>query len=162
MIAAIDRKGGLGFENKLLFRLPDDLKHFKGLTTGHTVLMGRRTFESLPGGALPKRRNVVLTHSAGWKAEGVEVYSDLCEALAACATDEEVFVIGGASVYEQAMPRAERLLITHVEAEAACADVYFPPISEEEWMEVGKETHGADERHEQAFSFVEYVRRKDT
>ena len=95
LIAAIDRRRAIGYQNKLLFWLPNDLKRFKALTTGHTILMGRKTFESLPKGALPNRRNVVLSSSASLSLPGAEVFHSLEEALASCLPDEHVYIIGG-------------------------------------------------------------------
>ena len=100
IIAAVAANGAIGNQNKLLYWLPNDLKRFKALTTGHTVIMGRRTFESLPKGALPNRRNIVLTKNAHFTAENTETFASLQQALAACKPDEDVFVIGGASVQE--------------------------------------------------------------
>ena len=119
IIAAIDKNNALGFKNRLLFYLPDDLKRFKALTTGHTVVMGRKTFDSLPKGALPNRRNIVLSRSTRLELPGAEVYASLEEALLHCANNEQVFIMGGASVYKQAMPLADRLYMTEIDAEAA-------------------------------------------
>ena len=113
IIAAVAANRAIGFENKLLYWLPNDLKRFKALTTGHTIIMGRRTFESLPKGALPNRRNVVLSRTAT-ELEGCDCYTSLQEALAHCAKDEDIYIIGGASVYEQALPIADRLCLTEI------------------------------------------------
>lgn len=158
IIAALDRRRAIGYKNQLLFRLPDDLRRFKQLTTGHTVLMGRKTYDSLPKGALPNRRNIVLSRTVK-ELPGCEVFLDLAAALAACASDEEVFVIGGAAVYAQALPLADRLLLTLVIDEAPEADAFFPEIDGDVWRTVKEELHSADERHAQSFSFVDMVRR---
>lgn len=158
IIAAIDKHNALGFENKLLFYLPDDLKRFKALTTGHTVVMGRKTFDSLPKGALPNRRNIVLSRNTELELPGAEIYSSLDEALAHCEGEEQVFIIGGASVYKQAMPLADRLYLTEIDAEAEKADVYFPMVNEEEWREIKRDAHLADSRHPYDFTFVDYER----
>lgn len=134
IIAAINKNRGLGFQNKLLYWLPNDLKRFKALTTGHTVVMGRKTFESLPKGALPNRRNIVLTRQEIC-FEGTETFHTLEEALAHCASDEEVFIMGGATLYTEAMPQADRLYITEVDDDKAPADVFFPEINPEQWQE---------------------------
>ena len=155
IIVAIARNRAIGFENKLLYSLPDDLRHFRRLTTGHTVVMGRRTFESLPKGALPKRRNIVLTRGKHQWPD-TEVFPSLRQALAACTDDEQVFVIGGASVYKEALPLAKRLFITEIDDEPAQADTFFPEFKR--WKEVSREHHPADERHKVAFDFVEYHR----
>ena len=158
IIAAIDKKNALGFQNRLLFYLPDDLKRFKALTTGHTVVMGRKTFDSLPKGALPNRRNIVLSRSTKLVLSGAEVYASLEEALKHCADDEQVFIMGGASVYKQAMPLADRLYMTEIDAEAAEADVYFPAIDHELWHETKRDVRRADDRHPCDYAFVDYER----
>jgi len=156
IIAAIDKNNALGFKNKLLFYLPDDLKRFKALTTGHTVVMGRKTFDSLPKGALPNRRNIVLSRSTQLQLPGAEVYASLEEALKHCEEDEQVFIMGGASVYKQAMPLADRLYMTEIDAEAIEADVYFPAIDHELWHETKRDVRRADDRHPHDFAFVDY------
>lgn len=158
IIAAIDKNNALGFQNRLLFYLPDDLKRFKALTTGHTVVMGRKTFDSLPKGALPNRRNIVLSRSTKLVLPGAEVYASLEEALKHCADDEQVFIMGGASVYKQAMPLADRLYMTEIDAEAAEADVYFPAIDHELWHETKRDVRRADDRHPCDYAFVDYER----
>ena len=113
IIAAVAKNRAIGFENKLLYWLPNDLKRFKALTTGHTIIMGRNTYLSLPKGALPNRRNVVLSRSA--KAfPGCEVFPSLEKALKSCKDDEQVYIIGGARVYEQAIAFADRLCLTEI------------------------------------------------
>ena len=159
LIAAVARNGAIGNKNQLLYWLPNDLKRFKALTTGHTIVMGRKTFESLPKGALPNRRNIVLTRNAAFTADNVEVFPSLEAALAACQTDEEVFIIGGASVYAEALPYANRLCLTLVEDTPAEADAFFPAIDETEWQVTADETHPTDERHAHPYRFVDYERR---
>lgn len=158
IIAAIDKNNALGFDNKLLFYLPDDLKRFKALTTGHTVVMGRKTFDSLPKGALPNRRNIVLSRSSKLVLPGAEVYPSLEEALKHCEADEQVFIMGGASVYRQAMTLADKLFLTEIEAEAKQADVYFPTVDKTVWHETKRDARRADDRHPYDFSFVDYER----
>jgi len=155
IIAAVARNRAIGNDNKLLYWLPDDLKRFKALTTGHTIVMGRKTFESLPKGALPNRRNIVLSRNRNG-FEGCECYRSLEEALAHCREDEEVFIIGGASVYGQAMHVADRLLLTEIDDCPETADAFFPPY--DEWTMEKKEKHEPDERHAFAFAFVDYIR----
>ena len=104
IIAAVAQNGAIGFQNNLLYRLPNDLRRFKSLTIGHTVIMGRRTFDSLPKGALPNRRNIVLSRTVK-ELPGAEVYPSLESALKACSADEEIFIIGGSSVYAEAFPK---------------------------------------------------------
>ena len=155
IIAAVARNRAIGYENKLIYWLPNDLKRFKALTTGHTIIMGRNTFLSLPKGALPHRRNIVLTRSQ--KAfPGCEVFASLEDALAHCNKDEDVYIIGGASVYRQALPLADRLCLTEINDTPEKADTFFPPY--DDWKEVSREDHEKDERHEYAYSFVDYIK----
>lgn len=155
IIAAVARNRAIGFENKLLYWLPNDLKRFKALTTGHTIIMGHNTFRSLPKGALPNRRNVVLSRSVQ-EIPGCEVFSSLEDALASCRPDEQVYIIGGASVYQQALQRADLLCLTEIDDEPQQADTFFPDYSD--WRVVKKETHPKDEKHAFAYAFVDYAR----
>ena len=157
VIAAINKNNGIGYENKLLYWLPNDLKRFKALTTGHTIIMGRKTFESLPKGALPNRRNIVLTHS-DMQFPGAETFHTLADALAACQADDEAFIIGGASLYQEAIKVADRLYLTEIEDAEKPADAYFPTISAEVWQEKSRECHSTDEKHLYSYSFVNYER----
>ena len=135
IIAAITaRRGAIGRKGDLIYHISADLKHFKELTTGHTVLMGRRTFLSLPKGALPKRRNIVITSDTEWTAPNVETAHSLDEALALTAADSEIFVIGGGQVYAETLAVADRLCITLIDApEPDNADTFFPPIDPSLW-----------------------------
>lgn len=160
VIAAVAENGAIGYENKLLYWLPNDLKRFKALTTGHTIIMGRRTFESLPKGALPNRRNVVLSKNAHFIAPDIEVYASLNEALASCSEGEEVFIIGGASVYREALPMADRLCLTIVHDTPAHADAFFPWLNPLDWEATYEERHVADERHAFAYTFVDFERKE--
>lgn len=155
IIAAVARNRAIGLDNKLIYWLPNDLKRFKQLTTGHTIIMGRHTFESLPKGALPNRRNIVLSRSQS-HFEGCDTYRSLDEALAHCSPDEDVYIIGGASVYTQAIGRADRLCLTEVDDTPEDADAFFPPY--DDWHEVWREVHGTDERHAHSYAFVDYLR----
>ena len=159
IIAAIAKDNALGFENKLLYWLPNDLKRFKALTTGHTIIMGRRTFESLPKGALPNRRNIVLTRQ-DIEFQDAERYGSLEEALAHCREEEDVFIIGGASVYQQALPLADTLCLTHIEDTPAQADAFFPEINPSVWEITNEEVHSADEKHQFPYRFTDYRRKK--
>lgn len=159
IIAAVDRRMGIGYKNQLLFWLPNDLKRFKALTTGNTIIMGRKTFESLPKGALPNRRNIVLSSHPDTRCPGAEVYPSLEEALKQCEQDEQIYIIGGASVYRQAFPLADMLCLTEIDAEAPQADAYFPEINPEVWQEKSRDVHPMDEKHPCPYSFVDYVRR---
>lgn len=160
IIAALARNRAIGYRNGLLYHLPADLRRFKALTTGHTVIMGRRTFESLPKGALSNRRNIVLTRTAGVSFPGAEVYTSLHDALASCHTGEKVFIIGGASVYAESLPLARRLCLTHIRATPAKADVYFPRFNKRHWRVTFREKHAPDSKHLQRYTFVDYVRRR--
>jgi dihydrofolate reductase (EC 1.5.1.3) len=158
IIAAIDRRMAIGFNNKLLFWLPNDLKRFKTLTTGNTIIMGRKTFESLPKGALPNRRNIVLSSNPDTICPGAEVFSSLETALQNCKEDEQVYIIGGTSVYRQALPLADELCLTEIDDTAPEADAFFPEISPTVWHEKSRETHPADEKHPCPYAFVNYVK----
>lgn len=158
VIAAVARNNAIGRKNRLLYRLPNDMKRFKALTTGHTVIMGRRTFESLPQGALPHRRNIVLSRQEDAVFEGAERFGSLSEALSHCRTEEEVFVIGGAEIYRQALPLAGKLYLTFVEDTPADADAYFPPLVSGEWRETKRDARPADEKHLFPYTFVDYER----
>ena len=159
IIVAAARNGAIGLNGALLYHLRADLQRFKALTTGHTIIMGRRTFESLPKGALPNRRNIVLTRQAAYSAPGIEVFASLQEALAACAADDETFVIGGESVYAEALPLARRLYLTRVEDTPPAADAFFPPFDEAEWRTEHSERHDADERNDMPYTFIDYCRK---
>ena len=159
IIAAVDRQRGIGYQNKLLFWLPNDLKRFKALTTGNTIIMGRKTFESLPKGTLPNRRNIVLSSSSDLSFPGAEVFPSLEDALNSCRPDEHVYIIGGASVYNQALSFADELCLTEVDAEAPQVDVYFPDVDLTIWQEKSRESHPVDEKHPCPYAFVDYVRR---
>ncbi|MCI5451625.1 dihydrofolate reductase [bacterium] len=158
IIAAVARNMAIGKGNKLIYWLPNDLRRFKALTTGHTIIMGRRTFQSLPKGALPNRRNIVLTRS-GKEFPGAETYSSLREALDSCLPSEEVFVIGGATVYAEALPLADRLCLTEVDDEPEGADAFFPQVSSDLWKVSSREEHGKDEKHDYTYTFTDYIRR---
>ena len=155
IIAAVARNRAIGFQNKLIYWLPNDLKRFKALTTGHTIIMGRNTFLSLPKGALPNRRNVVLSRTQT-EFPGCNTYSSLEEALNNCTPNEDIYIIGGAAVYQQALAIADRLCLTEIDDIPEQADAFFPDYSE--WKEVWREEHKKDEKHEHNFAFVDYVR----
>ena len=158
IIAAVARNMAIGRGNELIYWLPNDLRRFKALTTGHTIIMGRRTFQSLPKGALPNRRNIVLTRS-GKEFPGAETYSSLREALDSCLPSEEVFVIGGATVYAEALPLADRLCLTEVDDEPEGAYAFFPQVSSDLWKVSSREEHGKDEKHDYTYTFTDYIRR---
>lgn len=159
IIAAVDRHMAIGFKNKLLFWLPNDLKRFKALTTGHTVIMGRKTFESLPKGALPNRRNIVLSTNPATVFPGTEVFFSLEAALNSCSKDEHVYIMGGESLYRQAIEFADELCLTEINSEAPEADAYFPAINPDIWHEKSKEVHPADKIHLCSYAFVNYIKK---
>ena len=155
IIAAVARNRAIGYQNKLIYWLPNDLKRFKQLTTGHTIIMGRNTYLSLPKGALPNRRNIVLSTTVK-TIPGCDVYPSLQDAISHCTADEDIYIIGGASVYEQALPMADRLCLTEVDDTPADADTFFPPY--DDWRIDKKEAHQTDERHAFEYAFVDYTR----
>jgi dihydrofolate reductase len=158
LIAAIDQNNGLGFKNHLLCHLHDDLKNFKRLTSGHTVVMGRKTWESLSVRPLPKRKNIVLSRqNDATFTDGIASMS-LDDVLVSCANDEKIFIIGGAEVYRQFIEVAQRLIITHIQ-HRFIADVFFPVIEDEKWIKITETEHPTDEKHAFAFNICEYIRR---
>ena len=142
LIAAVARNGAIGKDNALLWRLPEDLKFFKRTTLGCPVIMGRKTWDSI-GRPLPGRRNIVITRNATWQAEGAEVFHDLSSALAATADVPKVFVIGGGELYAQALPLADELVLTEVDADFE-GDTFFPRWDRSTFTEVSRESHVAD------------------
>ena len=153
LVVAVADNGVIGGENRLLWHLPLDLKHFKQLTQGHPIIMGRKTYESI-GRALPNRRNIVVTRQADWQAEGCETAASVPQALElALTTDEDIFVIGGGEIYQQALAAAEVVYLTEVHY-AFEGDVTFPDLHPGEWREEARERHEPDEKHAYAFSFV--------
>jgi dihydrofolate reductase len=156
LIVAAAENGVIGAAGDLPWRLPDDLKRFKALTLGHPVLMGRRTWESI-GRALPGRRSIVVTRNRGFRAEGAVVVHSLDDGLAACGDAEEAFVIGGAGLFREALPRADRLYLTRVHARVE-GDVSLPELDLTRWELAREERHPADDRHRYAFSFLDYRR----
>ena len=158
-VVAVAENGVIGAKGELPWgRLPADLQHFKRLTLGHPVVMGRRTFDSL-GRALPKRPNLVITRQADWSAPGCETVASVPAALdRARELDEEVCVIGGGEIYRQALPYADVVYLTEVHHPFE-GDAVFPPLPPTEWREETRERHEADERHAYAFSFVTLRRR---
>ena len=158
-IVAIDENGAIGRQGDLLCHLPADMKHFKEVTMGHSIVMGRKTFESFPRRPLPGRQNIVITRNTDWQHEGVTVAHDLDQAIAVAETDT-VFIIGGAQIYELAMPRVEVLHLTLIHARWATADVFFPTIDLNVWQEVSRELHKSDHRNAYEFDFITLKRHK--
>lgn len=158
LIAAIGKNNELGKNNSLLWNLPKDMAHFRETTRGHAVIMGRKTFESI-GQPLPNRRNVVITRDASYAHEGIEVAHSLNEALELFSkSDEEVFVIGGAEIYIQALNKADKLYITCVNESFHDADTFFPVIDEHIWKKVKAVHHPKDELHSYDLEIREYIK----
>lgn len=157
IIVAFDEHRLIGRNNGLPWHLPADLKHFKSITMGHSIIMGRRTFESI-GKPLPGRHSVVVTRKRGYSQEGITVAHSLEEALNLCSGEEEVFVIGGAQIFEQAMPLASKLYITKIH-HVFEGDTFFPEIPQDRWELISKEDHESDEKNSRAYSFLTYRRK---
>lgn len=162
LIAAVDKRGGIGRNNDLLCHISADLKHFKSLTMGHTMLMGRKTFESLPG-VLPGRPHWVLTHQADYQAANpaVTIFHSVDAIRQAMKDGEDYFVIGGAAMYREFLPLADSLYLTEIDEAFDGADTFFPDWNKDEWKEQNRELHRADGQEKYTFSFVHYVRRFD-
>lgn len=157
IIVAISDDLGIGRNNDLLWNIPEDMKRFKKLTTGNTVIMGKRTWESLPKRPLPNRRNIVISDRQGEVIDGAVMAYSIDEAVSKCSEEEESFIIGGGSIYRQFMPIADRLYITHVHSRAV-ADVYFPEIDLKTWEPFEKEEFTATESTP-AYTYIIYERR---
>ena len=157
IIVAIAENYAIGKKGDLLCHMPADLKHFKEITNGRIVLMGERTFFSLPKHPLPNRRNIVLTDVAGKTFEGAEAVYSIDE-LMKCCNDDEAFVIGGGMVYRQMMPWADKLYITHIHHSWEDADTFFPEIDPAVWKQISAERHAADEKNPYDYTFAEYER----
>jgi dihydrofolate reductase len=156
IIVAIAKNHAIGKDNKLLWYLPNDLKHFKDVTTGHTVIMGRKTFDSV-GKPLPKRRNIVVTRQA-ISIEGYEVVPSIEAAIELCKAEDEVFVVGGAEIYRQSIPLTDRIYLTIVDQDFE-GDTFFPELNPDEWQEKDREDFEPDEKNKYKYSFITLVRR---
>ena len=157
LIVAVADNWAIGKDNSLLWHISDDLKRFKALTTGHCIIMGRKTYESFPKRPLPNRRNIVITHGDGSGLEGCEVVHSVQEALEQCQSDEQPFIIGGATVYLQFLPFVVRIYLTKVFA-TFDADTFFPPIDMEEFREVSASEIFTDEKSGLRYQYLEYER----
>ena len=158
LIVAADENNAIGKGGTMPWHLPDELKYFRRTTTGKPVVMGRKTWESIPEGRrpLPDRRNIVVTRQEGYRAEGADVVPGVDEAVKLASTfSDEVFIIGGGQLYGYGMEIADRLYLTRVHTEIDGADAFFPPVDFLEWREVSRTEHPADEKH--AFSFTQMV-----
>ena len=155
LIAAVAKNRAIGYQNKLLFAIKEDMEHFKRLTMGHVIIMGRHTFESLPNGALPHRKNIVISKSQT-VFKGCTRVSSFEEALAMCQKEAEVFVIGGEQVYKEAISQADKLYLTEIDALPLQADAFFPAY--DDWQLVAKEEHKKGKSNSLAFAFSIYHR----
>lgn len=153
LIAAMGRNREIGLGNRLLWKLPDDMKFFRQHTLSKSILVARKTWESFGSRPLPDRRNIVLTREHAFDAPGAELVHDIDAAIALVDNEEELMVIGGASLYEQMLPMAKRLYLTLVDADFE-ADSFFPEIDFGQWQEIYRQHHPIDERHQYAFDFI--------
>ncbi len=158
IIAAVAENNVIGKDNDLIWHLSDDLKHFKDLTSGHHIIMGRKTFESMPK-ALPNRTNVVITRQDDFSAENVIVAGSLQEALEVAKEDPQPFIIGGGEIYKQALQFTDRIELTRVHHSFE-GDTFFPEINTVVWKEVDTKFHAKDEKHEYDFTFIRYEKRQ--
>ena len=156
MIAAMAKNNVIGIKNGLPWDLPADMKHFREITSGKTVIMGARTFESI-GKALPKRRNIVITLDKNQIAEGAEIVFSLDEAIESCKNEGEVMIIGGASIYRQFLPKAQRVYLTVIDGKFE-GDAFFPEMDMNEWKIVNEEKHEADEKNSHPYAFKVFER----
>ncbi|MDM1049171.1 MULTISPECIES: dihydrofolate reductase [Sphingobacterium] len=159
LIVAASENNAIGKNNQMLWHLPNDFKYFKNNTMDHSIVMGRKTFESI-GKALPGRRNIVITRQPTFQAEDVDVANSLQEVMTYCRDEREVFIIGGAQIYQQALSLASKVLLTRVHAEIDDADAYFPALPAEDWELVSSEAHSKDEKHQFDYTFEVYNRIK--
>jgi dihydrofolate reductase len=160
IIVAVGENNETGYRNGLLWHLPADLKRFKELTAGHAVVMGRKTFESLPNGPLPNRTNVVISRNPSFTHPNCLVCSSLDKALIKLSDEKEVYIIGGSQIYCLALPCASKLYLTRVHANFPEADTFFPEIDATKWIKRSEETHPADEKNGYSFTFYEYEQKE--
>jgi len=158
IIAAAAENNALGKDNDLVWHLPDDFKRFKKLTTGHHIIMGRKTFESFPK-PLPNRTHVVITRQQDYENENCIVVHNLKDALAFAREDEQAFIIGGGEIYKLSLPSVDKIELTRVHGEFE-ADAYFPNLDLNDWKLVNEEFHEKDEKHKYAFTYLTYERKK--
>lgn len=157
MIAAAAENNALGKDNDLVWHLPDDFKRFKILTTGHHIIMGRKTFESFPK-PLPNRTHVVITRQKDYHPEGAVIAHSMDEAIQLAANDDETFIIGGGEIYKLGIDRADKIELTRVHGTFE-ADAFFPKIDEDKWEITGRKHHEKDEKHQYAFTYLTYERK---
>ena len=159
IIVAVDSNNGIGYRNGLLAHLPGDLPRFRKITMGHCLIMGKKTWESLPNKPLAGRKNIVLTDNELDCFDCAEAARSVEDALSLCDRGREIFIIGGGSVYRQFMPMADRLMVTHIHREFT-ADTFFPPIDPEEWYVAEEEDHPGQDAEGVSFTYTTYLRRK--
>ena len=159
LIVALDEQSAIGREGGLLSHLPNDLKHFKQITSGHSVIMGRRTYESLPKGALPNRTNIVITSDHAENYPDCIVVRSVEEALSHCSPDQPAFVIGGGMLYRATLPMADRLYLTRIHHSFPDADTFFPEIDFNLWEIITIERHQADETHRYDYTFLNCLKK---
>lgn len=160
IIVAVDENNAIGRDNNLLCHLPNDLKYFKSVTQGSPVIMGRKTFESLPKGALPNRRNIVITRNRDLVFDRCEMVSSIEEAIGLCKGEAEVFFIGGGTIYNEAIKFADKLYLTCIRHKFDGVDTFFPTVDGEKWKEVTRETHQPDDKHKYGYSFITFEKIK--
>ncbi len=158
IIVAIAKMNAIGQNNDLLTYISNDLKRFKALTTGHTIIMGRKTFDSLPKGALPNRRNIVMSRNTDLRIEGAEVVNSVEDALKLCENEEEIFIIGGATIYEAFLPITDKLYLTQIDQFFNDADTFFPEINITEWKETFRNEITDDDQNDFNYAFVNLER----
>lgn len=158
-IAAASNNNVIGKDNQLLWHLPDDFKRFKALTTGHYIVMGRKTFESFPK-ALPNRTHVIISRNEDYQPEGCIVVSSIENAIEVCPKDQDIFIIGGGEIYKQSMDIVDRIELTRVHCDVE-GDTLFPSIDLYQWDLVESEFHSKDEKHKYDFEYLTYEKKKD-
>jgi dihydrofolate reductase len=158
LIAAVAENRAIGKDNKMLWHLPEDLKYFKNHTVGHSLIMGRKTFESFPVRPLPNRRNIIITRQSDYPCETCIIVKSPEEALAQCKDDEEVFIGGGAGIYKQFLDKADKMYLTHIH-ESFEADTFFPKFEAENWEIIKKSERKTDHRNNLSYTFVEYKKK---
>lgn len=156
LIVAVDENNGIGKNNKLPWHLPADLKHFKTLTSGHPIIMGRKTLDSI-GKALPNRQNIVISRKPGLMIPGADVVDSIGKAVELCKTEENIFIIGGAQIFEQSIPLAHFLYLTVIHFNFD-ADTFFPELEKDKWISVDSISFEADDKNRYPYTFIKYRR----
>ncbi len=159
IIVAVARNHAIGRNGDLLFHIREDLRHFKAVTMGRPVIMGRKTFESLPGGPLPGRDNLVITRNRDYSRPGIRVFHSLADALASLTDDAQPFIIGGGQIYAEALPMADRLYLTEIDADVPDADTFFPVLETGEWEIESSSAAQTDPATQNTYRFICMTRR---